>query len=236
MLIYFLVVALVCVVGLCVYFQIKSHKTSQAQKRANPTRNKPSIRDFETNTKKFMALCGKTGDDIEYLTPLTALASIIIVAPLDRSLRNTTFNNKYVRADAAILLTLYSLKKFSASNIYFSNKSKEELYSYVSTGILKMYNFNEIELNEIKENRIPYFEEYLQKVYPNIDSFIDEATLLLDYDVTYNRFVEFKNNSPIIVHNDFYEHMAFERQVKLYFNGLIELIDNHILNPDYISN
>ena len=90
------------------------------------------------------------------------------------------------------------------------------------------YNVSLDELTKFQSNRLGYFEKYLDEVYPNIESYVDEATLLLRYDYCYNKYVEFTESVPIIVDKNPEQDLKTQMQIKTYFFSVIDMIDKYL--------
>ena len=153
------------------------------------------------------------------------LACLIIMFPLSDSLNDTVLKNKYEKMDAALILLIYSIKKAGRELLVLNNKL---FVRYIFEGILMFYNVSLDELTKFQSNRLGYFEEYLDKVYPNIESYVDEATLLLRYDYCYNKYVEFTESVPIIVDKNPEQDLKAQMQIKTYFFSVIDMIDKYL--------
>ncbi|MBR3815102.1 MAG: hypothetical protein IKJ27_00075 [Clostridia bacterium] len=174
---------------------------------------------------KLLKYLRECEEDPKNISLLGKLASLIIFFPSGEPLKNTIFENKYVKLDAALILLLYSIKK---ARYEFMELNVEIFIRYIYKGILMFYGATYNELSQFQDNRLPYFEDYLDKVYPNIDSYIDEATLLLRYDYSYNKYIEFTDSVPVIVDKDLGSEMKIQTEIKSYFSAIIEIIDKYI--------
>lgn len=153
------------------------------------------------------------------------LAFFIILTPHVLHNKKHIMNNKYVKADAALLLIVISsvlIQKLGLGAIGHS-MIYSELLNKIKKGISVFYKIESEELNRIEKNRLKLFDKIYRK--ESFECFINEAALLFSYDCYYNKYVEFSKESPLLI-LDFTEQLKIEKQTSDYFNTVIPQLCN----------
>ncbi len=141
--------------------------------------------------------------------------------------QSVLFKNKYVCADAAIISMAYAL--YRTASFPDSDKITEELMYKCTLAIRDFYKVPASDLSQILDNHLDYFSDLIFELEDMNDYSLiaKEAALLFTYDLTYNKYVEFKNDTPVLIIG-LDKQFIIERETNSYFNVIIPMINEII--------
>lgn len=153
------------------------------------------------------------------------IADIIMVQEYSK-IKGSIFTNKYICADAALIVSFYTYDQFKQS--YISSGICERLISMTKCAIEKVFSVNRDELDKIETNRRKYF---LPLFVDNDDSTkaTGEAINLFCSEYHNSGFIEYNESSPLTL-LDVFNQMRIEAEANDFFTRVFSSIDKRMID------
>lgn len=135
------------------------------------------------------------------------------------------FSNNYVCADAILITCEYAMKILEGTGApdYVTSDIKDKMAS----AIQREFSISGSELLEMQKNRLSFFGRLLDKHPNDISPMIEEAALVFSYDLAHDRYVEYAEDSPLIILG-IDKQMQIESEALEFFNAALKLVTDYI--------
>lgn len=137
-------------------------------------------------------------------------------------------NNKYAIIDAYVFTTHIISSRINNARLTTDDDHNYKLHLIAGFGCLlcEKYNIDIDEIEKISKKRNAFigelFKEHNGSV--NMNTFITELINIINYDTTYNRYVKYTLDSPLVV-TDFMSSLKLRNTFSDYFENLDTLLD-----------
>lgn len=161
---------------------------------------------------------------IRDLTKIDKIAICIILHTMNAQKKLSIFKNKYVCTDAVLLSCFYALISF-----YWENGEEldsNSLFLRVFSSCVQIFKVPLDTIKKMFQNRQEVFWNMIVNS-ESLASISEEASYLFTYDMEYNEYVEFKKDSPLILHR-FDTMLRVEAETKTFLSSMADILDNSV--------
>lgn len=133
-------------------------------------------------------------------------------------------SNRYARADAAVITGLYVLDAMRKRSV--SNTVQGQFIRKLRKASCRLFDIQAAEMEKLMNNRLGVFFSLIRNA-KSTSSIADEAALLFAYDLKYDRYIEFRPDSPVLL-LDFSVRMQIEAESHAFFQAAFPLVTESV--------